>query len=352
MRRSEIAAYALRVGVWTGLSFATYGFWRWCVGYVLPFVLAVGLAVLLVPVARWLERQGASPGLAAMLSLVGGIAALVAALGGILAILIRELGHLARMLPAYVVGWERIVDGWMRRWVEVRSGLGLNPDALNGQLSGVMRVAEATVRHLLAWLLALPDGVLVLLVALIAVFFLVRDRGLIARWAEGCLPRPVDGRMRPFGREVAAGTLGFLRAQATLVGITTAATTAGLWLVGSRYALVLGLLAGLLDLIPFLGPTALLVPWAAVLAATGDTLGAAKLMAVLVAVALTRQLVEPRLIGQNTGLHPLVALLAFYAGVRLFGPAGFIIGPISAVVIRAGARFLLGPPLIPTSRTG
>ena len=50
--------------------------------------------------------------------------------------------------------------------------------------------------------------------------------------------------------------------------------------------------------------------------------------------------------------HLLVALLTFYAGVRLFGPAGFIIGPISAVVIRAGARFLLGPPLIPTSRTG
>lgn len=352
MRRSEIADYLVRAGVWTGLALGAYGFWKWCVGYVLPFVLAAGLAVLLLPVARWLERQGAPPGLAATLSLAGGMALLFAVFGGVLAVAIRELGHLGRMLPAYLVRWERLVDGWLRRWGEVRSGLGLTPDGLNGQLSGLTRVLEATVRHLLGWLIALPDGILVLLVALVAVFFLLRDRAVIGRWAEGCLPGPVGGRMRPFEMEVAAGTLGFVRAQATLVAITAVTTMAGLWLIGSRYALLLGILAGLLDLIPFLGPTALLLPWAGVLAMTGDMLGAAKLLAVLVSAALVRQTVEPRIIGQNTGLHPLVALVAFYAGVRLFGPAGFIIGPISAVVIRAGARLLLGPPPAPTGRTG
>jgi sporulation integral membrane protein YtvI len=322
----------------------TYVFWKWLAIYLLPFLLALLIAAILEPLVDWL-RQCGLPGVAAVwLALLTGLMVVVGVTGIALTVLIAELARLAGMLPRYLGEWQYAVDHWLKRAGELRQGLGLSPSVFNAQLNSGFKMAEALVRQVLMAAAGLPAGLLIMVVATIAVFFLLRDGRAIRLRLDSVLPHPLNGRLAALELEVMAGTLGFLKAQLTLVGLTAGATTLGLWAIGSGYAVALGILAGVLDLVPFLGPPALIVPWAAVLAVLGNKVGAVKLLGVLVGVALTRQLVEPRLVGNRTGLHPLWVLLAFYVGIQMFGPIGFVVGPISAVVLRALGRMLLDPP--------
>ncbi|PSR33249.1 MAG: hypothetical protein C7B44_14800, partial [Sulfobacillus thermosulfidooxidans] len=158
------------------------------------------------------------------------------------------------------------------------------------------------------------------------------------------VPPPIRPYVHHVHDDILAGALGFLKAQGTLIALTTFGTMAGLIFFGFKYAVLIGVLAGLLDFVPYMGPTTLLAPWAVVAFLSGAMMDGVKVLTVMLGVALLRQFTEPRLVGQNMGLHPLVALAALYFGVRLFGPAGFILGPISAVVIKVLAEVLVAPP--------
>jgi sporulation integral membrane protein YtvI len=221
------------------------------------------------------------------------------------------------------------------------------PDAtrlLNAHLGTAYQLAAAVIRAVGLTLLALPNALLVAALTLIATFFLLRDKGVWVHAGDWLVPPAYRRRLPDLQGEVVRGTLGFVRAQLLVVGSTTLATTLGLWVYGSRYALLLGLAAGLLDLVPFLGPSALLGPWAVVMAVSGHPWAALELAAVLTGVLLVRQLTEPRLVAQGTGLHPLTALVALYVGIRLFGPWGFVVGPVTALILKAAARAAELPP--------
>lgn len=217
---------------------------------------------------------------------------------------------------------------------------------INSQLTTAYKLTTTVLHTLLAVLLGLPNVLLVAVLAVVAAFFLVRDKRIVASVLEWLMPPGMRHRLPSLRIEVIRGTLGFLRAQVFLVATTAVTTTMGLLLYGSHYAVLLGLVAGLLDLIPFLGPTALLAPWAAVMFVLGQPVAGLELLVVLAGVALIRQLIEPRLLGAGTGLHPLTALVALYVGIQLFGPIGFVIGPITAVVLKAAARAAGLPPFM------
>ncbi|MBX5466668.1 MAG: AI-2E family transporter [Firmicutes bacterium] len=329
---------------WAVLVGLTYGFWRWLAGYLLPFIVAMVVAVAVEPLADWLEQNGLSEAWAGLLSLGVGLGGASAALALTVAVLARELYHLAAVLPR----WGALAPGTATHWMgaveQWSRAVGMGPAVWGRDWSGLTRLLEQGIVQALALVGRLPDGILTAVVAVVAAFFLLRDRHRAGRWVARWLPGGHHSRWWGVQTAMVSGTVGFLKAQLALIGLTAATTTAGLALIGSPWALVAGLAAGLLDLVPFLGPTALLAPWAVVLFAMGQVAEALEVGAVLLGVALVRQMVEPRLVGAGTGLHPLLALLAVYVGIRLFGPAGFFVGPVSAVVLKALAPLVRVPP--------
>lgn len=341
MGANSLGSYLKTVAVWVGLLAVTYVFWKWYIGYVLPFVLALVIAASLEPLVVWLERRGVAPIFAVLASLLVGVGGTLVVIGFLLTVLLSELFQLTRSLPHYVMQWQGLLDRYVVRLGELRQTLGISQASLHAQLGAVYQVLESMLKGVLTFFVRLPDMVLMIVVALVAAFFILRDRARVAQGARSLLPpgmRPHVGRIKV---DIVNGILGFLKAQLALMGLTAAATALGLTLIGARYAVLLGLVAGLLDLVPFMGPTGLLLPWAVVAMLTGHLLMSLKLFTVLTGVALVRQLVEPRLVGDNTGLHPLVALFSLYVGIRLFGASGFFVGPISAVILKAVNRAML-----------
>ena len=106
----------------------------------------------------------------------------------------------------------------------------------------------------------------------------------------------------------------------------------GFLLVGQNYALLLALGLAILDFIPIIGSGTVMVPWAVVALFTRDFSTAVYLMVIWGVVAMFRRVAEPRFVGDQTGLSPILSLVGIYVGMKVAGVAGMILGPILILV--------------------
>lgn len=133
---------------------------------------------------------------------------------------------------------------------------------------------------------------------------------------------------------------GYLKAQGVILLVIFLIAAGGLFLGRIKGALLWGLLAGFLDALPFLG-TGLVLLSAALWQLMNGNFYSAGIAAVTYVLCLTaRELLEPRLLGRQTGIYPVVMLLSVYAGVKVFGLTGIFLGPLYAVLFREGTHMI------------
>jgi sporulation integral membrane protein YtvI len=339
----RLSPYTARAAIWIGLCLLSYAFWRWLAGYLFPFILGAGMAGLVQPLVNRFERLGVSrslAALAALLSVLGGVGVIA---GSIIMLLLSELVEFTHRVPEYLHDRPWHLTRYLRWYNAVRARLGWGRESVRTELHSLDQMLGVSIKALAHLLLQLPDMALMVVIATLAAFFLLRDERLVRNSAVRMAPPWLRSRLARLTRAVQSGLWGYLWAEVLLVGITGLTTTGGLLLIGAPYAALVGLSAGLLDLVPFLGPTLILAPWALGALLTGHARLGIHLLVVLAAVVLIRQTFEPRLVGQNTGLHPLVVLFSLYMGVRLFGAGGVIVGPMTAVFFNALSPLLAEP---------
>ena len=113
---------------------------------------------------------------------------------------------------------------------------------------------------------------------------------------------------------------------------------AGLWVLQNSYALLVGILIGFLDALPFIGTGTILLPWAALELFRGDFFHAAAYLTFFLITNSTRDFLEPRLLGEKLGVYPIVIAVVVYVGICIFGPTGVLLGPLMLLVIREVVR--------------
>ena len=125
----------------------------------------------------------------------------------------------------------------------------------------------------------------------------------------------------------------WLRAQVLIILLVIVICTAGLWILGYPYALLAGIVVGLLDALPFIGTGTILIPWALFLMLTGDFWYGVCLILIFLAANTLREYLEPKLIGDRIGVYPIVMVAAVYIGLYVYGIAGVVLGPVSLMLI-------------------
>ena len=149
------------------------------------------------------------------------------------------------------------------------------------------------------------------------------------------IPSPWDEKVAQVLRDIVAGFINFAKAQLMLMTITVIISVSGLYIIGSEYALTIGLLAGFLDLLPIVGPALIYLPWIVWSFTSGDATFAVKLIILYCVLAGVRQTLEAKVVSVNLGLNPLATLIAMYAGLKLIGVIGLLLGPILLIAIKA-----------------
>lgn len=141
--------------------------------------------------------------------------------------------------------------------------------------------------------------------------------------------------------EKIAGVLGgYIRAQGVLMLVITLIAAAGLLLGRVGNALLLAVLTGLLDALPFVGSGIVLVPTSLWQLMTGNFRGACAAVIAYALCIAARELLEPKLLGKQVGIYPVAMFFAVYAGVKLFGFSGIFLGPLYLVLFKEGAAAL------------
>lgn len=176
-----------------------------------------------------------------------------------------------------------------------------------------------------------------LIVTVIAVFLMIRDYEKLTSF----LWRNKDFQgVREVGEKVIIYIKSFLKAQVIILGIISTVCAVTLWLTGVKNGIFYGMLAGLLDMLPFIGTGIILVPLSIFELFSGCYGRSILILGLYSVCALLREFLEPKLIGDKIGIWPVGILLGVFAGVQLFGIFGIVKGPLGLVIICETCRYL------------
>jgi sporulation integral membrane protein YtvI len=186
------------------------------------------------------------------------------------------------------------------------------------------------IPNILSWF---PNAATVLIFSLLATFFISKDWYKLSGLGGRLLP----GRAKTSGKTVfedlRKALFGFIKAQLTLISITTVIILIGLLVLRVDYAITIALICGVVDIIPYLGTGAVFVPWIIYESIAGDASTAIGLGVLYVVVLVQRQVMEPKILSSNIGLDPLATLISLFVGFKLLGFLGLIAGPVLLVII-------------------
>lgn len=317
---------------------------RYLLPILLPFFVAVILALLIEPSVGFLQDKVRLPrGVAVFTMMIALLGFLGSLLGWALLRLIGELVQLSMRLPHHINALRRVTEGWVDEGVRFYSTL---PPAVSEWLEGflfsfvtsVEGFLRSTVNAALGILSGVPVMVLLVIVTVLATYFFSRDkRAIIDLWLR-VMPRPFGERSLLVVRQGFGAFVKFLRAQLMLVSITITITLIGLLIIGQPYAVTIALVTGVFDFIPVVGPSTIFIPWIMWCFITGSSGLAWKLLIVYVILFLVRGFLEAKVVSINLGVHPLAVLAAMFIGLRIMGFLGLVLGPILLVIVQAAFR--------------
>jgi len=196
-------------------------------------------------------------------------------------------------------------------------------------------LGAAIPRILTSILSALPDLFLGVIVAVISAFYFTVDSSRIKSGIKSLLPSSAENLFSHIKKEAAVAVIGYLRSYSLIMLITFAEIFFGLSVLGVEYSFLIAAISAIVDILPILGVGIVLIPWALFCLMTRNLFLGIGLIILYVIIVIVRQFIEPKIVGESLGIHPLLALAAFYLGYRLFGFAGILIAPILLILWRA-----------------
>lgn len=307
-----------------------------------PFLLGGILAYICAPLVERLERHRV-PRIAGVLLIMLLILALLVLLALILVPLVRDEAQLlATRLPDGVALWNENIVPWVRQHLGFQLRLRLDPASLKKLISDHWENAQSILQSILPSLkiggMALLGLLVTLILAPIAMFYLLLDWNPLLRRIGNAIPRPWQARALRILGEIDAVLAEFLRGQISVMLLLAVYYSAALWLGGIDFALPIGILTGLLIFIPYLGFALGFV--LALLVALLQFQGMEPLIGVLVVYGIGQILegfvLTPWLVGKRIGLHPLAVIFALLAFGQLFGFFGVLLAlPASATLLVA-----------------
>ncbi|HBZ81029.1 MULTISPECIES: sporulation integral membrane protein YtvI [Brevibacillus] len=333
------------VGIWL-FQFAT--------PLLYPFIIALVIALMIhrpvtfitkkFKIPRWLSVTIA---LLVLMLLAIGLATLV------VTETVVEIGELAKRLPVFA----QELSEYLQRTISQDFLLGiynqvqwiydqLDPnykDKISNTVgSGITSITHAGQNLIVSFLdglknllVSLPNMATVSVISIMGAFFISKDFFLWESRFRRLLPSGVNNRLDQIFRDLRAALFGFIKAQVTLISLTAAIVIIGLLIMRVEYAITIGLITGLVDLLPYLGTGTVFVPWIIYMFFKGNYTMVIGLSILYAVVLIFRQIIEPKVVAESVGLDPLLTLVALFVGLQLFGFLGLIIGPVSLVLINA-----------------
>ncbi|MCR4278085.1 MAG: AI-2E family transporter [Candidatus Berkelbacteria bacterium] len=289
--------------------------------FVLLFLVLIIVAGLSPTVDRW-AKYITRPGAVISVFLL-----LFVALAAIFSLLVPPLVHQTQEftlnLPSYTETLSRQGDGFLPQFSDL---IAKNLNQLSGSLSNLGQL-------LFSKTVGVISGVVAVITVLVLTFYLLLEEEGLKKIYRGLLPAGQYEALSETTRKIASKLGAWLRGQIFLMFVVGVFTTIGLFIVGSPYALTLGLWSGLTEVIPILGPWIGAIPGVAVGLVDSPLQGFLTLLVYVVVQQLEGNVLVPRIMSKAVGLNPFIVILAILIGGKLYGLMGVLLSvPMAAAI--------------------
>jgi sporulation integral membrane protein YtvI len=311
--------------------------------YILPFIIAYFFASLIEPLVKFVEKKIKIP---RKIGTVFSILLVLGFIGSIIGFLIsRLIKEIRAVYLSLEINMETLTE-FFDRVIENIDGIFIQlPVSFTGLIEKAIEELTNNLQSVLGkiidWVQAsvqvalyLPQILIFILVTVLATYFMSSDKNNILKFLDLQIPTNWLNKTKSITTNVFSAFFGWLRAQLILTSITFTELLIGLLILNVNNALLIALLIALVDVLPVLGAGTVLIPWAIITLVLGNTKLALSLALLYVIILFVRQLIEPKVLGKQIGVHPLFTLAGMYIGLRLWGVAGMFIGPLSIVALK------------------
>lgn len=325
--------------IWSAATVAAFLILYLLRGVLLPFVAGMAIAFLFDPVADRMQGWGLSRVMATILISVSFFFLLILGLILLAPLISSEVQQLIAALPDYMARARELIDSPALERLRELLAASTNsdqPPSFSGMIGDVAGWLGGLLGQALSGGIALFNLLSLIFLTPFVSFYLLLDWDRMVAWIDSLLPRDHAAVIRQLAREIQAVLAGFARGQISVCLLMAAFYAIGLSTAGLKFGFIVGIIAGLLSFVPFLGALIGLIL----------SLGLAIVqywpmltpIAIIIAIFVAGQTLEgnfltPRLVGRQVSLHPLWVIFALLAFGTLLGFTGMLLAvPLAATI--------------------
>ena len=333
----KILAFALSIiGIYMAFKFAIF---------YMPFLIAFIISLIMEPIIKFLMKKFK---IKRKVSSVIVLIVVLSIIIGILSIgivrLITESYNLLNSLNGYFTSISNLVTKIINK-IDL-SKLNLPNeivDSLKNSAFGILNTLTENVKGILIKIIELitsiPTMIIYLVITLLSLYFICSDKIYMVDQLEHHLPRTWVKKLTKFIKEISNSIGSFLKAQIMLILVSFMICLIGLTvfnIVGLNvtFPLLSALGVAFVDALPIFGSATVMMPWAIISSINGDVTLSIALLILLGIMAFTRQILEPKIVSGQLGIHPIFTLISMYTGFRIIGVIGLFIGPIILIILK------------------
>jgi predicted PurR-regulated permease PerM len=312
----------------------------------LPFIAGMAIAYFLDPVADRLQKLGLSRMMATVVILIGFVLFFALALTIFIPVIVSQFNDFVQHVPGYVQQLQQFVEhaqtSFLPPWIRSQAG------ALKDNFSNIMSEGLSFVAGLFAQIWssgkALVNILSLMVVTPVVAFYMLLDWDRMVAKVDAWVPRDQVATVRQIAREIDQAIAGFIRGQGSLCIILGVYYGVGLSLVGLNFGLLIGLFAGMISFIPYVGSMVglVLALSVALVQFWPDYLWVGLVLVVFfTGQFLEGNVLQPKLVGESVGLHPVWLMFALFAFGALFGFVGLLVAVPAAAACGVLVRFAI-----------
>lgn len=314
--------------------------------YISPFIFGFILAAAFQPLIRVLHKKTKIPfKLSAIIVILAFFSLIIALLGWGSFRIFVFLGSFFNTLPALyfstiVPFLETVSDNFSNFILNMDPTLVSTIDEFFNTLIGstsdiISTLSVGVVTLISATATKVPLMLVSTLIMIIVTFFIAIDFDTIVQFLKNQLSEKTVNTIEDFNGFLLSILKKYGKSYLIIISVTFIELSIGLSILGINNAIIIAFLIAIFDILPVLGTGGIVVPWAIFLLIDGQTFLGVSLFALYIIITIVRNVIEPRIVGYQVGLHPVITLLAMFVGVQTIGFFGLFIAPISLAILKS-----------------
>ena len=312
-------------------------------GLILPFIIGYILCVILYPLFKLFNIKYKIPKhLSSILCIILFILLIIIFFTGIVLQIIREGEEVfSKELPYLIENLKNLFDTINYK---IENMIKILPNSLENILLDFFKKSSFVISEFLGnglkstsikVIKKVPNALMTTVISIISCYLMLIDKENIEKFILNLFPKKIKQNLNIVKSTIMGVTMGYIKAQLIIMCLISSICFIGLVILKAKYTLFIAVLIGVIDALPVFGSGFILWPLALYNVINKNYYMSIGFMVIYLVILLTRQFIEPKILGKQIGIHPLATLMSIYIGIQVFGVFGFIIGPIIVVILKA-----------------